>query len=144
MNHKVLRILIGFVTGFIASTAIGGGLALLTGVEGDRFPLEWLEGTPFRDYTIPALLLIGAVGGSSLAACTGMIRNRESGVSLSMLAGVILMGYILVEALILKQVPSGPTPIEIMFFGLGVILILLAARLWAATHRQRYEFPRDL
>jgi hypothetical protein len=58
----MIRITIGLLTGFIALTAIGGGIALLIGIEGERFPLEWLQGTPFTDYTIPALLLALVVG----------------------------------------------------------------------------------
>ncbi|MEL6705455.1 MAG: hypothetical protein AAFP15_14380, partial [Bacteroidota bacterium] len=47
---------------FHGLTATGGGLAMLTGLE--RFPAAWLRGTPFRTYTVPALLLTGVgVGG---------------------------------------------------------------------------------
>ena len=126
MKYKGLRIVIGVLTGFIALTAIGGGIALLTGAEANRFPAEWLEGTPFKDYTIPALLLAIAVGGSSLVACVTILRGQNAGTPASMLAGLIMMGYIVVEVLILKQAPPGPTPIEIMYFGLGLAVFLLA------------------
>lgn len=43
-----IRILFGLAAGFIALMAIGGGIAILSGV--DEFPSEWLEGTPFNDY----------------------------------------------------------------------------------------------
>lgn len=33
--------------GFTALTALGGGLALVTGLEGDRFSVRLLRGTPF-------------------------------------------------------------------------------------------------
>ena len=48
MQYKGLRIAIGVITGFIALTAIGGGIALLSGAEGSRFPLEWLQGPPSK------------------------------------------------------------------------------------------------
>ncbi len=79
MRYKGFRIAIGVLTGFIALTAIGGGIALLTGAEANRLPIEWLEGTLFRDYTIPALVLAIAVGGSSLAACVTTIAGRNVG-----------------------------------------------------------------
>jgi hypothetical protein len=137
MKHKGLRIVIGLLTGFIALTAIGGGIALLTGAEGDRFPLEWLQGTPFKDYTIPALLLAIVVGGSSLAACVTIFTGRKASTLVSMLAGLIMVGYIVVEVLILKQVPPGPAPIEYMYFGLGLAIFLLAAYIWWAEHLRK-------
>jgi hypothetical protein len=136
MKYKRLRIVIGLLTGFIALTAIGGGIALLVGAEANRFPIEWLEGTPFKDYTIPALLLAIAVGGSSLGACVTTMTGRKVGTPASMLAGLIMMGYVVVEVLILKQVPPGPTPIEYLYFGLGLAIFLLAAYFWFAEYRQ--------
>ncbi len=49
MPNKTIRILISLLTGFVALTAIGGGIAMLVGAEAERFPLEWLQGTPFTD-----------------------------------------------------------------------------------------------
>jgi hypothetical protein len=66
MDDDMVRIVVSVLTGFIALTAIGGGGALLVGVEQQRFPLDWLRGTPFKDYTIPAILLAVVVGGSAL------------------------------------------------------------------------------
>ncbi len=142
LKYKGLRTVIGVLTGFIALTAIGGGIALLTGAEANRIPIEWLEGTPFKDYTIPALVLAIAVGGSSLVACLAILTGREVGTPASIVAGLIMMGYIVVEALILKQVPPGPTPIEIMYFGLGLAVFLPAAYLWLSEYRQNRLSPR--
>lgn len=133
MKTRVLRIAIGVMAGFIALTAIGGGMALLLGAEGNRFPLTWLEGTPFKDYTIPALLLVVAVGGSALAAAVLILRSRRFGAYAGGLSGLVMMGYITVEALILKQVPPGPTGIEIIYFTLGLLILLLSAWVWKAT-----------
>lgn len=130
MKYKGLRILIGIITGFIAVTAIGGGIALLSGAEDGRFPLEWLQGTPFKSYTIPALLLTFIVGGSSLLACIAIFRNLKAGILSSLTAGIVMVGFIVVEVLILNQTPPGPTPIEMMYFGLGLITFLLAGFLW--------------
>lgn len=130
MKYKGLRIVIGVITAFIALTAIGGGMALLSGLEGERFPLVWLGGTPFKNYTIPALLLTIVVGGSSLIACITIFKNLKTGIVFSLVAGMIMVGFIAVEVLILKQSPPGPTPIEKMYFTLGVTTFLLAGFLW--------------
>ncbi len=135
MKHKKTRITIGIIAGFIALTAIGGGIAILTGI--DPFPPEWLVGTPFPDYTIPALLLSVVVGGSALIAAIAIFMRGNKGLMAAMLAGAIMMGYIIVEVLILKQMPPGPTPIEIFYFVLGLLLFGLGAYLWNVEVRQK-------
>lgn len=137
MNKQPLRIPLVLLTGFIALTAIGGGIALLVGLEDNRFPLEWLRGTPFNDYTIPALLLAMVVGGSALMACLLLLRRQRLGMPAAMAAGVILMGYIVGEYLLLQQEPPGPTSIELFYFGLGLLLVLLA------TEGRRSWVPRS-
>ena len=134
MKHKKTRITIGFIAGFIALTAIGGGIAILTGV--DPFPPEWLAGTPFPDYTIPALLLSVVVGGSALVATIAIFMRGNKGILAAMIAGAIMMGYIIVEVLILKQVPPGPTGIEIFYFVLGLLLLGLGGYLWNVEARK--------
>ena len=112
------RFVLSFLTGFIALTAIGGGVSMLIGV--DAFPLAWLAGTPFRDYTIPALILALLVGGSNLSALILLIGNHEHSTIVASSAGVVLAIYILTEVLILNQDPPGPTGIEIFYLALGV------------------------
>lgn len=130
MKYKGIRIAISLITGFIALTAIGGGIALLSGAEGSRFPLEWLQGTPFKDYTIPALLLTFAVGGSALLSCIAMFRNLKNSSILSLAAGSIMVGFIFIEEVILKQIPPGPTLTEILYFILGFAILVLSSFLW--------------
>ena len=130
MSNRLLRIALALLTGFIALTAIGGGIALLVGLEDSRFPLDWLRGTPFPDYTIPALILVVVVGGSALVACVSLIWVLRFRLVASLLAGIIMMGYIVVEYLILQQVPPGPTSIEIFYFALGALIGALAGYRW--------------
>lgn len=135
MQEKIIRIVICALTTFIALTAIGGGVAMLTGA--DRFPLEWLRGTPFADYTIPALVLAVVVGGSSLCAALLIFTKRAWGDRVAIAAGILLVGYISVEVLLLKQAPPGPTWIESMYFILGALVAGLGAYLL------KNEFPHS-
>jgi hypothetical protein len=130
MDHNIVRIVVSILTGFIALTAIGGGSALLVGVEQQRFPLDWLRGTPFKDYTIPSILLAGVVGGSALLACITIAIGHALGPLIGIVAGCAMMGYISGEILLLKQVPPGPTRIEYLYFGLGVVICGLSGYLW--------------
>ena len=135
MTFKALRILIGIVTAFVALTAIGGGLALFFGLEASRFPVEWLQGTPFMDYTIPGLILAIAVGGSSLAATVLIFARNPAYPLVSMISGCLLVGFIIVEVLILKQVPPGPTVTELFYFVIGGLIILGALYVRIAENR---------
>ncbi|MEZ4863470.1 MAG: hypothetical protein R3C14_19280 [Caldilineaceae bacterium] len=135
MLNRLRCISLALLTGFIALTAIGGGIALLIGLEDRRFPVEWLRGTPFPNYTIPALILAIAVGSSALLACVLLLRRHRRRFLASVVAGVIMMGYIVVETLILQQEPPGPTSIEMFYFGLGALIVVLAGYRWQNSPR---------
>ena len=118
--------LLGVLEAFIALTAIGGGIAMLLGV--DKFPVEWLRNTPFSTYTIPALLLAIVVGRSSLIAAVTVFAGREAGVLASMAAGLIMAGWIVVEVVTINT--PKPSWIEGLYFGLGLTVFGLATYLW--------------
>jgi len=137
MKHKLVRIAISVPEALIALSAIGGGIALLAGTYKDgvlieaggraQFPLAWLQQTPLSDYTIPALILTIGVGGSSLITAMLVFTSREVGVLASIMAGLIIAGYIVVEVVMLRQAVSW---IEGLYFGLGLLISGLAAYLW--------------
>jgi hypothetical protein len=145
MKHKLVRIAIGVPEAFIALSAIGGGIVLLAGTYKDgvlieaggrgQFPLEWLQNTPFSDYTIPALILAISVGGSSLIAAVLVFTGREEGVLGSLVAGLIMAGFIVGEVVMLKQ---GVSWIEGLYFGLGLLISGLATSLWMIEHRAHH------
>jgi hypothetical protein len=151
MKHKLIRIAIGMLEAFIALSAIGGGIVLLLGTYHDgilieaggrgQFPLEWLQNTPFSDYTIPALILAVGVGGSSLLAAVLVFTGREEGELASIAAGLIMAGFTVVEAVMLKQ---GVSWIVGLYFGLGLLISGLAAYLWMIEHRGHYFQTRHI
>ena len=79
------------------------------------------------------------VGGSALVATITIIMRGNKGLIATMITGIIMMGYIIVEVLILKQVPPGPTTIEIFYFVLGLFLFGLGGYLWNVEVRQPSE-----
>jgi len=133
MSNKKVRIIIAVLAAFDALTAIGGGVAMLVGA--DRFPLEWLHNTPFRDYTFPALVLAVVVGGSSLVAAASVVTSRKVGVLAPLAAGVLMAGYQAVEVVMLND-DVRVSWIEGMHFGLGLGIVALAAYLWLAEDRR--------
>jgi hypothetical protein len=121
MRARNIRIALLIMDAFVAVTAAVGGLALVTGLEGDRFPLNLLESTPFSSYMVPGLILTVVVGGSASIAIAALLRGLDSGAPASIIAGAILMGWIIGEALLLHQ----PSWFEAFYFALGVTMAAL-------------------
>ncbi len=118
---------------FVALTAIGGGITLALGV--DKFPAGWLIGTPFSSYLIPGLILAVVVGGSAALATVATLRRSDLGALTSMLAGAILLGWLIGERLILPKAAFVPQFwwLEAIYVAAGLMMVLpaLAVR-WAA------------
>lgn len=135
MKHRTLWTALTVLTVFIALTAGGGGLAMLAGI--DEFPLEWLEGTPFNDYGVPALILTLVVGGTSFLTALTVYSNRHRASRLAMLAGLVMVGYIIAEVVLLNRAYTGPDAVEWFYLGVGLIVFGLAAYLWLSEDRGR-------
>lgn len=133
--NRALRLVTTTATAFSGLTATGGSLALLAGL--DDFPSAWLRRTPFRDYTVPAALLTG-VGTTSLAASVAVWKRHRLGAPLSVVAGLLMMGHVATEVVLLDQDTPGPTPTERLYFGTGLLTVGLALRL---TLRLRRAIP---
>jgi hypothetical protein len=80
----VIEILIGVA-------ALAGGVFALLGAAG--VPQAWLEGAPFSTYRIPGVILIVVVGGTSLTAAGLLLGSHSSSRLMSVLAGVVLLGW---------------------------------------------------
>lgn len=63
---RALRYSLGALLTFGALNAFGGGYYGISGAEG--VPLEWLDGSPFKSFFIPGLILFIVVGGSFLTS----------------------------------------------------------------------------
>jgi hypothetical protein len=112
------------LTCFVAVTAIAGGIALATGME-TRFSESWLAGTPFSTYVIPGLLLAAVVGGSSLVASLMQWRRHRSADAATVVAGVVLTGWIVGEILIYTADGTGATAAESFYLVLGFAIAVV-------------------
>lgn len=131
---SVIRAVLVVLDVSIALSAIAGGVALATGVEGDRFPLEVLRDTPFGSYVLPGLILAVCVGGSATVAVAAALRKPPFFALTSVFAGIVLMGWITGEVLILPPVMR--SSVEAAFFVLGLLITAFALLVWAQEHRQ--------
>jgi hypothetical protein len=124
MNRRFARWPLVIADGFVAITAVAGGVELV--VAGDtRFSRSLLVDTPFSDFAVPGVILAVAVGGSAAYAAISLITRRDSRVSF--VAGIVLAGWICCEVLMLNQ--PHPTWIEAMYLSLGVAMAVGAYRL---------------
>jgi hypothetical protein len=106
--------------------ALYGSISLLADAVGFGLKEEWLQGSPFATYQVPAIGLLVGVGGSSLIAAASAWRApaRLDGI-LSMIAGVILVVFEIVEgySIGLRNVQQPlMSVIGLLMVGLGAVL----------------------
>jgi hypothetical protein len=142
MKHKLIRIALVVLEVFVALGAIAGGIGLLTGAI--PASLEGLQGSPFVDYTIPALSLMVIVGGGMLLAAATILSGREIGVLASALAGLMMMGFEVVEAAVIDRIGGSELlfaiSLQAFYFALGLAIFALACSLWVTEYRSD-RFP---
>ena len=136
-NHKAARIATFVLVAFGAITTVAGGIGLLTGAI--PVSLAWLAGSPFRDYTVPALSLLILIGGSMLLAAATILTGRAIGVLALACAGLAMMIFEIVEALVIDRLIGGDLLIALVlqsfFFALGLAIAGLAFSLWSTELR---------
>jgi hypothetical protein len=141
-THEVLRVVLVALQGFIALSAIGGGAALARGAFDEVLPVAWLAGTPFSTYTLPGLSLVIVVGGSALVGAATAFVHREWAVLASVLSGIMLAAYLIVEIACIDTKVGGdalPMVLALQFGYLvsALAVVVLAGYLWLG------EYPRQ-
>jgi len=130
---------LGGLLAFGALNAFAGGWYGLTGAEG--VPTQWLEGSPFRSYFVPSLILLTVVGGSLLIAAIAVFGRLRGGRLAAIGAGAILLGWLTAQVAIIGYV-SWMQPAT----AVGGLMVLVLARLLpkADTLRRQHGTPRAL
>lgn len=127
MNERGARIALVVVDLFAAVSAIVGAVGLIVGFM--NIPIDVLRGTPFADFTVPALLLGFVVGGSALAAAAiAVFGPRRIETLATAAAGCIMVGWMTVEIAMIGL----DTWVQALYFAVGLAMIGLAGLLqWA-------------
>ncbi len=96
---KLIRYSLGIVLLLVAINALGGGYYGMAGAK--DIPIEWLKGSPFRNYFHPSLILFIFVGGSSLTAAIAVFKRLSQAKFAAYLSGIIILVWISVQLLII-------------------------------------------
>lgn len=126
--EKFTRYALGILLLFVALNAFGGGYYGMAGAE--NIPTYWLNGTPFRNYYIPSVILFVFVGGSCLIAAIAVFRQSNWSRKAAFIAGAIILFWLIVQVAIIGFV-SWMQPVTAIF---AVAILLLSSRLPKYEH----------
>jgi hypothetical protein len=162
---RIVRFLLIGLQVFLGIGAVGGALWVVP-----TLPPEWLAGTPFPDYAVPALALGVVVGGGAFLAAATLLCREPWGVLVSIAVGLAIAVFEVVETMVvgldiwlhalgltpaIEQGLPGisleevtlllgiPVPLWLQpfYFGLGIVIAALALRLWAHQVRGAHHAP---
>lgn len=136
MWQRAVRIGAVIVDLFAAVSAIGGALGLVIGFL--NYPLSALHGSPFSDFTYPALLLGVVVGGSALiAAATSVFGPHRIETLATAAAGCIMVGWIVIEVAMLGL----NSWLQPAYLAVGLVMVGLAGLLQVTKRATTIRHP---
>jgi hypothetical protein len=142
MTHPVSRGVLFVLAVFVAVTTLFGALSVVP-----TLPPEWLEGSVFADYTIPAIGL-AAVGVVAIVAALALIVRPEIAGLASVLTGAMMVIFELVEiwavglAIAEYGVDEPVAWLQVVYLAIGLIQVALGLGLWQATRPERERWMR--
>jgi hypothetical protein len=135
MNRGLRRTLLLDLNLFLGFTAVAGGVALLVGWI--NVPVSSLAGSPFSDYTVPAVLLTVVIGGSALLAARLVHLGKGVGLPASAVAGGAIIVFEIVEWSVI-----GFSWLQAAYMAIGVLIVSLAV--WLRMAQVVGRLPRRL
>jgi hypothetical protein len=116
--------------------AVGGGLALMAGPNGEILPLpvSALAGSPFANYFVPGAVLFTIIGLGPLGAALLAWRRHPVAPLLAFAVGAALLGWLVVEIAIVGYA-SNP-PLQPLYLALGVAMVLVGGG-WLRQQRSQ-------
>jgi hypothetical protein len=117
--------------------AIGGGIALMAGPDGEIFPLPLsaLAGSPFANYFVPGMILFTVLGVGPLVAAIIAWRRQRVAPFLALAVGGALIIWIVVEIGIVGY--SNKPPLQALYLGLGVVITLVGTAWLRSSARMK-------
>jgi hypothetical protein len=126
-SHRPISVYLLMVAlGFQGLSGLAGGLGLIIDPSGAMIglPAAWLEGSLFRDYLIPGVILFSVLGVVPLFILWGFLVERSWSRGAALWVGIALVVWIAVEVMIVGYQPE--PPLQLTYGALGVIIVGLA------------------
>jgi hypothetical protein len=126
MLRKLDRIALVLVSAAVGLQAIIPGWQIMTdgSVYGFKLPADWLSSYwPFSGYLFAGLVLLVLIGGGCLATAAVNVIDARAGAMVSLLMGIVLVGWIAGELVFMTQTNA----MTWIILGSGVVLIALSA-----------------
>ena len=127
IKNKIIILLL-VITSFLSLTGVAGGIALFTGLNAPS--AEQMNGSIFKDFTIPGIVLVLFVGGSALLAAILLFRKNVFALIFSVLTGIIIMSFEFVEVLVIGSPEGIARNLQIFYFETGTIISILSISAW--------------
>jgi hypothetical protein len=125
---KTIHVILTVLAFFLSLTAILGGIALMANFYTP--PVDFLQGSIFKDFTVPGLALSLLVGGSALFAAILLLRKSKYATLFATTAGIIIMFFEFVEVMVIGS-PAGPARfMQIFYFGMGTAIVVACMGTW--------------
>ena len=127
-----MKSLLFFLVSFVAVTSTLSGLIMISNPDGRilNLSLDLLEGTPFKNFMIPGILLTATVGGTNLLAVFYNLQRHPNRYNLAMAGGTMISGWIITQMILIQAVNW----LHIVSLVIGIMIILLSYHLkgkWA-------------
>ena len=116
----------------IGLTATVSGILMVSDPGGSilQLPPELLEGTPFKNYLVPGLLLTAVVGGVFFAAVFLNLMRHKRRYVFAMAAGTVITIWVIIQVILIEVIHW----LHFLYLGMGILIILLSYQLrgkWA-------------
>lgn len=132
--QRYIRIALSLATGLISIAAIAGSHSMLLGSDEDGFPLRWLEGSIFSNYFYPALALGILVGITNLAACITNLLRRQITLPISIISGMMICCFVIVELITLKNNSDRPMEFDLFYLFWGIAILVCSCYLYVIQY----------
>jgi hypothetical protein len=128
-ERRGTRIALVLLELFIGANAVWGGIMLMT--DSWKLGQEWLDNTFFESWFLPGAALLVMIGGTQLAAVAALLARRPYAPAVSLAAGWVLIGWIVVQLAWLQVFHPVMQP---AMLAAGFLIIALARRLPSSAH----------
>lgn len=122
---SVVAVLIALLIQGLSGVAGGLGLVLDPSGASLGIPVDWLEGSMFRDYLIPGVILLLVLGVWPLVALIAVWRQRPWAWHATVLVGVALLVWLAVEIGMIGYQPR--PPLQLAYGLLALAMLALAS-----------------